>query len=77
MKRKIAIAAIIVVVLAILLVPAPIHYKDGGSVEYRAITYSVTKYHRISPYGRVAFLEGWKIEILGITLRDDLAYLKN
>ncbi len=77
MKRKIAIAVIIAAALVILLFPTRIAYKDGGSVEYRAITYSVTKYHRISPYGRVAFLEGWKIEIFGITLRDDLAYLKN
>lgn len=76
MKRKIVIA-VIVIALAILLFPIRIAYKDGGSVEYKAIIYSVTKYHRISPYGRVAFLEGWKIELFGFTLRDDLAYLKN
>ncbi len=75
MKRKIAIAVIIVMALAILLFPVRIAYKDGGSVEYKALVYSVTKYHRISPYGRVAYLEGWKIELFGVTLRDDLAYL--
>ncbi len=78
MKRKIAIAVIIAAALVILLFPIRIAYKDGGSVEYRAITYSVTKYRRLAPLesGR-EYDEGWKIELFGITLRDDLAYLKN
>lgn len=77
MKRKIAVAVIIVIALAILLVPCRIQYKDGGSVEYKAITYSVTKYRRLAPIesGR-GFDEGWKIELFGITLRDDLADIK-
>lgn len=65
MKRKIAVAVIIVAALAILLVPVRLQYRDGGSVEYKAITYSVTKYRRHDT-------RGWRIEILGITLRDDL-----
>lgn len=69
MKRKIAVAVIIVIALAILLVPCRIQYKDGGSVEYKAITYSVTKYRRRET-------RGWKIELFGITLRDDLADIK-
>ncbi len=77
MKRKIAIAVIIAVVLAILLFPVRIAYKDGGSVEYKAIVYSVTRYHRLPPLGSEDYLEGWKIEIFGVTLRDDLAYLKH
>lgn len=79
MKRRIAVIVIIVVALAILLTPAKIRIRDGGSVKYKAITYCVTKYHRLSPLGSEAdlagiqFLEGWKIELFGITLRDDLA----
>lgn len=76
MKRRIAIAVIIVAALVILLFPIRIAYKDGGSVEYKALTYSVTKYHRMPPIGSDDYLEGWKIELFGITLRDDLAYLK-
>lgn len=82
MKRKFAVIVIIVVALAILLTPAKIRIRDGGSVKYKAITYCVTKYHRLSPLGSEAylagiqFLEGWKIELFGITLRDDLADLK-
>lgn len=65
MKRKIVIAVIIVVALAILFTPARIQLRDGGSVVYKAITYSVTKYRNYET--RV-----WKIVIFGITLRDDL-----
>lgn len=81
-NRKIIVAVIIAVVLAILLIPCRLQYKDGGSIEYKAVTYSITKYHRLSPLGSEAdlagiqFLEGWKIELFGITLRDDLADLK-
>ncbi len=77
MKRKIAIAVIIAVALAILLFPIRLAYKDGGSVEYKAIVYSVTRYHRLPPPEIEDYLEGWKIEIFGVTLRDDLAYLKH
>lgn len=73
-NRKIIVAVIIAVVLAILLVPCRIQYKDGGSVEYKAVTYSITKYHRGPINGK--YLNGWKIEVFGITLRDDLADLK-
>lgn len=65
MKRRIAVAVIIAVALTILLTPAKIRIKDGGSVKYKAITYCVTKY-------RCSETRGWKIEILGFTLRDDL-----
>lgn len=77
MKRKIAVIATIVLALAIILVPRRLQYEDGGSVEYKALTYSITKYHCIAPVesGR-GFDEGWKIKLFGITLRDDLADLK-
>lgn len=71
MKRRIAVIVIIVVALAILLVPCRLQYKDGGSVEYKAVTYSITKYHRGPISGK--YLDGWKIKLFGITLRDDLA----
>lgn len=71
MNRKIIVAVIIAVVLAILLVPCRLQYKDGGSIEYKAVTYSITKYHRGPISGK--YLDGRRIEIFGITLRDDLA----
>lgn len=77
MNRKIIVGVIIAVVLAILLIPCRIQYDDGGSVEYKALTYSITKYHCLAPIesGR-GFDEGWKIELFGITLRDDSADFK-
>lgn len=74
MKRRIAVIVIIVVALTILLVPVRHQYRDGGSVEYKAVTYSITKYHRGPISGK--YLDGRRIEIFGITLRDDLADLK-
>lgn len=38
MKKKILIIAGFVIAL-ILLLPIPIHLKDGGTIEYKALTY--------------------------------------
>lgn len=68
-KKKIGII-IIVVVLIILLFPIPFHYKDGGTVEYKAITYSVTDYYAIhSAEGE--YLVGQTIEIFGFEVFDN------
>lgn len=63
MKKKIII--IIVVILAILLTPIRNQLKDGGSVEYKAILYSITDVKRISLDFNKPFEEGLIIEILG------------
>lgn len=68
-KKKTGII-IIVVILIILLFPIPLHYKDGGTVEYKAIVYSVTDYHAIhSAEGE--YLVGQTIEIFGIEVFDN------
>ena len=46
MKKKI-IAAVIVLVLAVLLFPIRSQLKDGGTVQYTAILYRVSKVHRL------------------------------
>ena len=46
MKKKI-IAAVIVLVLAVLLFPIRSQLKDGGTVQYTAILYGVSKVHRL------------------------------
>lgn len=69
---KIKVKTIIIALLAvILLFPMKLYYKDGGSVEYRAILYSVTRYHRLAE-NMDGYLEGWKVTVLGITLHDDI-----
>ncbi len=61
MKKKIIIAAVLV--LAILLIPVPCRLKDGGSTEYIAVLYTVTDVHRIvSPE---KYEDGITVEILG------------
>ena len=47
MKKK-KINFIVVIILILALIPIPMKLKDGGSVEYKAILYEVTKYHTIN-----------------------------
>lgn len=47
MKKKLWIPIVIVVLLAILVIPIPTGpYKDGGTREYKALTYKIVKWHR-------------------------------
>ena len=69
MKKKIIIPIIIIVVLAILLIPIPTKLRDGGSIEYKALLYSVTKYHELVPAsenGEEQYLDGTSVKILGM-----------
>ena len=67
--KKLFCAACIVLAL-VLLIPVPLRLKDGGSVEYHALLYSVTDVHRINPTPSSVwednFIEGTIIEILGV-----------
>lgn len=68
MKKMLIVATCIL--LLVLLFPTPLYLKDGGTVEYRAILYKVSKVHRIaSDEDREAgkeFYEGIIVEIFGI-----------
>ena len=64
-KKKILIIAIIVL-LVILLFPIPMRLKDGGSIEFKALLYSVTKYHKLAPENLdKEYIDGIGIKILG------------
>ena len=55
----------------ILLIPIPMRLKDGGSVEYRAILYTITKYHKLAPIEENTeqkYIDGIAIRILGIEI---------
>lgn len=69
MKKKILIVVIIVLLL-ILLTPIPMHLKDGGTVEYKALTYKISKVHRLPMYltENYKYEEGLIIEILGFEI---------
>ncbi|MBQ4560293.1 MAG: hypothetical protein IJA54_08245 [Tyzzerella sp.] len=84
MKKKMTVG-IIVVCLLICLIPIPLRKKDGGSVEYKALFYSVTKYHQIvlnpetdSEEGDIVesgFIKGWGIKILGVEIFNNTQYV--
>lgn len=63
MKKKLLI--ILIVIFVIMLIPVPIHIKDGGSVEYKALLYKYTKIHRLNENSSTGYEDGWKLEILG------------
>lgn len=65
MKKKIVM--IICVLLAIaLLFPIPLRMKDGGTVKYQAVLYSVSDVHRLAPAEDSGYEDGIIIEILGM-----------
>ncbi len=64
MKNKVIIA-IIIIILLVLLVPVPMHLRDGGTVEYKALTYTISKVHRLNYNSESGYDDGWIIKILG------------
>ena len=66
MKKKKIIIIVIIIIFILMLIPFPIHLKDGGSVEYKALLYKYTKIHRLSEKSPSGYEDGWDLEILGI-----------
>lgn len=73
MKKK-AIIITAIVLAAVLLIPIPIFFKDGGSVEYLAVLYSVTKVHQISMRGD-GYEIGTQVRLLFWTVYDDVEFV--
>ena len=71
MKKK-TIVFIIIFIAIILLFPIPFHLNDGGSIEFRALLYTVTTYHRLSTNSETGYNDGLGIEILGIEVYNNL-----
>lgn len=66
MKKKNILIIAIIVLLVILLFPIPMKLKDGGSIEFKALLYSVTKYHKLAPENsEKEYIDGIGIKILG------------
>ena len=77
MKKKI-ILIVVLIILLILLIPIPIKLRDGGSIEYRALLYTVTRYNKLDESNETKFVNGTKIEILGFEVYDNtVENLKN
>lgn len=72
-KKKKIMIVLGILLAVILLVPVPIRYKDGGSVEYRAILYSVKSVHALaSPDSGRTYYEGTVVTILGLEVFDNV-----
>lgn len=70
MKKKTLIIIIVSVVLLIMLIPVKLQYKDGGTVEYKSLSYSITDYHALTDREGV-FLRGKEIKLFGITVYEN------
>ena len=75
MKKK-TIIVMIFVVLLILLVPIPMHLKDGGTVEYKSLLYKISKVHSLTSReemeNRKQYNEGIIVEILGFVIYNNV-----
>lgn len=67
MKKKVVTIVIIIIAL-ILLFPIPMKLKDGGSIKFQALLYSVTKYHKLDHNAEDGYVDGIGIEILGMKI---------
>lgn len=68
MKKKYLIVAIIIIALLVLFIPKVNYLNDGGTIEYKAVLYSVTKYHKIKEDSAGEYLTGISVKILGFEL---------
>lgn len=69
-KNKKIIIGLVIVIAVILLFPIPLCPDDGGSIEFKALLYSITKYHQINPEVDGGYVDGIGIEILGAKILD-------
>lgn len=72
MKKKVIMAIMIIVILLVLFIPIPMYLNDGGTVEYKALTYKISKVHRIVEDLENSYEEGIIIEVLGIELYNNV-----
>lgn len=68
MKNRKIYIAIIIIVLIILLFPLKEKYYDGGSIEYKSLTYKLVKYHKITEELEEKYIEGIKLDIFKINV---------
>lgn len=75
MKKKVLITIVIVAIILILLFPIRLQLKDGGTVEYKALLYKVSKVHRLisieemEKEGKIKeYDDGLVVEILGFEI---------
>lgn len=69
MKKKVIVIAAISLLALLLLIPIPRRLKDGGTVEFTALLYKVSRVHSLADTEETsqgeAYRDGVIIEILG------------
>lgn len=64
MKKKNIVIIIVILLLIILLFPIQINrLNDGGTVEYKTLLYSITKYHRLDENIDDGYIDGIEIKV--------------
>ena len=63
---------VIVLLFLILFVPIPFNLKDGGTVEYKALTYQISNVHKINHNSKDGYDRGIIIKIFGIKVFDSV-----
>lgn len=73
MKKKLIIG-ICILLIAVLLAPIPMRLKDGGTIRYTAILYTIEDVHRLNPdvESDQTYLEGTIIKILGMEVFNNI-----
>ena len=79
-KRKLAVIIIAVVLVVALLIPIPTYYNGSGTVDYKAVLYTVSKVSQASTYqppeqreeSSYTVRKGIIIEILGFEVYKDI-----
>ncbi len=71
-KKKALLWCCAALALLMCLIPQKHLYKDGGTVEYRALLYRVTQWHALieSTTQIETTQQGLEIQVLGLTLYD-------
>lgn len=65
MKKRKLVIVFVLLFLGLFLVPIPRKYKDGGTVEFQALLYQVTKYHQLDMAYEDGYKDGMEVKILG------------
>ncbi len=77
MKKKLKIIIIIMLSL-IFLFPVKITYKDGGTIKYCAVLYSVTKQHSLTEQGGTSGYDaGTKVRVLFFEVFDNVKFVSD
>ncbi len=68
MKKKL----LIIILILILIIPIPFHLKDGGTIEFKALLYQVSKVHKLNSNSPSGYDNGIIIKIFGIKVFDNV-----